>query len=377
VVAEVKRISIVLKNYCLVPKRNSAIAAFESNIEIRKNIGSAEISEPAGRRLTLPSSYQRDIALAQDSQIKEEGKLAVQAGFDRRGNGAGAASLSGTSFAARRPISDFAVRQQFAGARSVSRSENWRRRFEVWRGLMVAAQRGQSRPYEKLFRELDVWLRRYYARRLPPAVAEDATQDALLAIHTSRDTYLPSRPFGPWVAAIARYKWIDHVRNTNRFAALPLDDETAIESRDAEMDVIEVGDLLRRLKPAQARAIILVKLKGISIEDASSATGQSSALVKINIHRGLKKLAALATDQTITRATARNTSQRRSQTSDSTRSNGLFARAPRDPAAANETALDNEAPVSATLGNKPQRSANEAERAPDPRAYSTAARGKR
>ena len=242
---------------------------------------------------------------------------------------------------------------------------------------MVAAQRGQSRPYEKLLRELDAWLRRYYARRLPPALAEDATQDALLAIHTSRDTYLPSRPFGPWVAAIARYKWIDHIRNTNRFAALPLDDETAIESRDAEMDAIEVGDLLRRLKPSQARAIILVKLKGISIEDASSATGQSCALVKINIHRGLKKLAALATGHTITRAIARNSSQRGGHASDSIRSNGLFARAPRNPAPTSETTLDNEAPVSATLGNNPQRSANEAERALASRAYSAAARGKR
>jgi RNA polymerase sigma factor (sigma-70 family) len=361
-----------------VPKGNSAIAAFQSKVKIRINLGSADISKPAGRRLTFSASYQRDIAVAQDSQIQEEGELAGQASFNRRQNGAGAASLLGTSFAARRrSISDFAVRQQFAGARAVSRSENWRRRSEVWGGLMVAAQRGQSRPYEKLLRELDAWLRRYYARRLPPAVAEDATQDALLAIHANRNTYLPSRPFGPWVAAIARYKWIDHVRDTNRFAALPLDDETAIESRDAEMDAVEVGDLLRRLKPAQARAIILVKLKGISIEDASRATGQSSALVKINIHRGLKKLAALATDHTITRATARNPSQRRSHTSDSIRSNGLFARAPRDPAAASEKAVDDEAPVTATVGNKPQRSANEPERALDRRAYSAAARGKR
>jgi RNA polymerase sigma factor (sigma-70 family) len=257
---------------------------------------------------------ERDVPLAQDSQIQEEGKLAVQASFNHHQNGAAAASLLGRSFAhRRRAIYDVAVRQQFAGARAVSRSENWRRRSEVWGGLMVAAQRGQSQPYEKLLRELDAWLRRYYARRLPPAVAEDATQDALLAIHANRDTYLPSRPFGPWVAAIARYKWIDHLRDANRFAALPLDDETAIESRDAEMDTIEVGDLLRRLKPAQARAIILVKLKGISVEDASIATGQSSALVKINIHRGLKSLAALATGRAIKHPVGRATETKSAQ----------------------------------------------------------------
>jgi hypothetical protein len=46
------------------------------------------------------------------------------------------------------------------------------------------------------------------------------------------------------------------------------------------------------LKPAQESVIRLVKLKGLSIAGASGATGQSTALVKINIHRGLKKLAA-------------------------------------------------------------------------------------
>jgi RNA polymerase sigma-70 factor (ECF subfamily) len=51
--------------------------------------------------------------------------------------------------------------------------------------------------------------------------------------------------------------------------------------------------LLDTLKPAQSRVIRLVKLQGFSIEEASKATGQSAALVKVNIHRGLKRLASL------------------------------------------------------------------------------------
>ena len=45
------------------------------------------------------------------------------------------------------------------------------------------------------------------------------------------------------------------------------------------------------LPGAQARAIALVKIEGLSIAEASAATGQSESLVKVNIHRGLKKLA--------------------------------------------------------------------------------------
>jgi RNA polymerase sigma factor (sigma-70 family) len=180
-------------------------------------------------------------------------------------------------------------------------SELWRKRSATWGHLMVAAQGGERRAYEQLLRELDTWLRRYYARRLPPAAAEDARQDALLAIHTKRHTYMPSKPFGPWIAAIARYKWIDHIRNGARFVALPLREEVMIEDHaESTISIVAVDDLLRRLKPAQARVIRLVKLDGVSIEDASGATGQSAALVKVNIHRGLKKLAVLVADDAVT-----------------------------------------------------------------------------
>jgi RNA polymerase sigma factor (sigma-70 family) len=174
------------------------------------------------------------------------------------------------------------------------RSENWDSRCERWRSLMAAAQRGDCQDYEQLLREIDVWLRHYYARRLPHPAADDARQDALLAIHAKRHTYSPSRSFGAWVTAIARYKWIDRVRDASRFVALPLDDEIPVGDHEgAAVSAAAVDDLLGRLKPAQASVIRLVKLNGLSIAGASGATGQSAALVKINIHRGLKKLAAL------------------------------------------------------------------------------------
>jgi RNA polymerase sigma factor (sigma-70 family) len=174
------------------------------------------------------------------------------------------------------------------------RSANWGKRAEQWGYLMVAAQAGEREAYKRLLRELNAWLGRYYARRLPQAAAEDATQDALLAIHANRHRYEPSKPFGPWIAAIARYKWIDQLRDASRFASLAFHDQMAIDNREEpELNTIAVDDLLRHLKPAQARVIRLVKLRGVSIEDASAATGQSAALVKVNIHRGMKKLAAL------------------------------------------------------------------------------------
>ncbi len=222
---------------------------------------------------------------------------------------------SGVGAAAQRPASDPAVRTS-RRAQTALRSGNWRRCSEKWGCLMVAAQGGESRAYEQLLRELDAWLRRYYARRLPRPAAEDARQEALLAIHAQRHAYTPSRSFGPWVAAIARYKWIDRVRDASRFAALSLHDEIPIEDHgDATINAIAVDDLLGRLKPAQASVIRLVKLQGVSIEGASGATGQSVALVKVNIHRGLKRLAALVACDAGTLATSVNSSKPRSLSS--------------------------------------------------------------
>jgi RNA polymerase sigma factor (sigma-70 family) len=197
-------------------------------------------------------------------------------------------------------------------AATALRSENWDRRSERWGRLMTAAQSGESQAYEQLLREIDVWLRRYYGRRLPYPSSEDARQDALLAIHAKRHTYAPSRSIGAWLMAIARYKWIDRIRDASRFAVLSLDEEIPIEDHgEAAISAAAVDDLLGRLKPAQASVIRLVKLKGLSIAGASGATGQSAALVKVNVHRGLKKLAALVSCDVIAPMTSADSSEPR------------------------------------------------------------------
>jgi RNA polymerase sigma factor (sigma-70 family) len=182
---------------------------------------------------------------------------------------------------------------------ALSQSSHRDSRSERWGRLMASAQTGDSRAYEELLRELDRWLRRYFARRLPGPAADDATQETLLAIHRKRHTYQPARPFAAWAMAIAHYKWIDRIRDATRFAALALDDEIPVEDHgEAAISAAALDNLLGRLKPAQANVIRLVKLRGLSIARASGATGQSASLVKINIHRGLKKLTALSRDAT-------------------------------------------------------------------------------
>ena len=160
-----------------------------------------------------------------------------------------------------------------------------------WATLMAAAQRGDRASYRRLLSELIPWLQRYYARRLPLAVVDDAVQDVLIAIHDKLHTYDPGRPFRPWLLAIARYKWINRLRALRRAATEPLvEDVPTGDHGEAVISASVLEQLLAGLKPAQAEVIRLVKIHGFSVEEASARTGQSVSLVKVNIHRGLARM---------------------------------------------------------------------------------------
>jgi RNA polymerase sigma-70 factor (ECF subfamily) len=167
-----------------------------------------------------------------------------------------------------------------------------------WRALMVAAQSGNAEIYRRLLTEVSAWLHRYYVRRLPTPMVDDAVQEVLLAVHEKRHTYDPAQAFGPWLAAIARYKWIDRLRAMKTASMEELSDNLAVlDHGDAVQDARSLELLLAKLKPAQAEVIRLVKLQGLSLEEAASRTGQTVSLVKVNIHRGLGRLTALVRDQ--------------------------------------------------------------------------------
>lgn len=159
---------------------------------------------------------------------------------------------------------------------------------------MAAAQNGHGGAYRRLLGETSGWLKRYFERRLPPGEVDDAVQETLLAIHRRRHTYDPQYPFGPWLAAIAKNKWVDQLRGLARRTADELPDDIAVGDHEASVVSSSVlASLLDQLRPAQAQAILLVKVQGFSIEEASLQIGLSPSAVKMNIHRGLARLAAL------------------------------------------------------------------------------------
>lgn len=165
---------------------------------------------------------------------------------------------------------------------------------ETMRDLMRRSQAGDKQAYAVLLEQTGSWLARFFARKIAADAVDDLVQDTLISLHRKRASYDPSRPFLPWVAAIARYRWVDRLRQTYRHAADELQDQQSEGSHEDVVGAkISINRLLTLLPEGQALAIRLVKIEGLSISEACVKCGQSEALVKVNIHRGLKKLAAL------------------------------------------------------------------------------------
>jgi RNA polymerase sigma factor (sigma-70 family) len=159
--------------------------------------------------------------------------------------------------------------------------------------LMALAQAGNQPAYRELLETSRLWLTRFFAGRVAPHAVDDLVQDTLVSVHRKRASYDPTRAFLPWLAAIARYRWVDHLRS---FYRIEEDGGVAAEGRvdpfdDAVLAEISIDRMLAQLPDGQAAAIRLVKIDGYSIAEAAGQTGQSETLIKVNIHRGLKRLA--------------------------------------------------------------------------------------
>lgn len=161
--------------------------------------------------------------------------------------------------------------------------------------LAALSQGGDRSAYAALLDAARHWLLRYYRRRVMPCDLDDLVQDTLLSLHRKLSSYDPERQFTPWLAAIARYRFVDHLRLVYRRAEDELSDpDLPVESGEAVITArVSLERLFEALPEAQCRAIELVKIEGQSISEASAVTGQSESLIKVNIHRGLKRLAAL------------------------------------------------------------------------------------
>jgi RNA polymerase sigma-70 factor (ECF subfamily) len=168
-----------------------------------------------------------------------------------------------------------------------------------WGELLAAAQRGDAEAYRLFLASITPFVLSIARRRTGSEDrAADIVQDVLLTVHRVRHTYEPGRPVKPWIAAIAVRRSIDAMRKRGRIGAREVHNEPAYETyADPQANREEAGDPARTLaqmtgglSKVQKEAVELVKLKEMSLAEASAASGQSVASLKVNVHRAIKKM---------------------------------------------------------------------------------------
>lgn len=192
-------------------------------------------------------------------------------------------------------------RPHLGAARRASRKRNEGKGHKLT-ALMRGAQVGDPTAYALLLRELLPILKRVVRARLrylSAADGEDLVQDILLSLHAARATYDSERPFVPWLMTIAHNRMVDCVRrNWRRLASEVLVDEYPVNIPDgyasAASDRYGDHERLRRaikaLPRSQRSAIELLKLREMSLKEASRATGINMSALKVSAHRAIKSL---------------------------------------------------------------------------------------
>jgi len=163
--------------------------------------------------------------------------------------------------------------------------------------LLAAAQAGDRRAYAAFLAAVLPLLRAMGRGKLnSPADLDDFVQDTLLSLHQARATYQPGRPVLPWLQAIARNRLSDALRRTYRRR------EVESQGHDPEMlenvphlpgddgEGRELAPLLAQLPDRQRAALAMLKIRGMSLRDASAESGISVGALKVAVHRGIANL---------------------------------------------------------------------------------------
>jgi RNA polymerase sigma factor (sigma-70 family) len=132
------------------------------------------------------------------------------------------------------------------------------------------------------------------------SLAEDAVQEAFLAVWRSAGTFLAEhgKP-STWILTLVHRRAVDLVRREERRRAYPLDDvepptgEATDEEAWLRAQRQVVQEALRKLPPEQREAIELAYYGGFTQSEQAERLGQPLGTIKSRMFTGLKRLREL------------------------------------------------------------------------------------
>jgi RNA polymerase sigma-70 factor (ECF subfamily) len=163
--------------------------------------------------------------------------------------------------------------------------------------------RGDDSAFGEVYDAIAPRLHAYLLRQTRDRVsADDLLQQTLLQMHRHRGTYAAGFPVLPWAFAIARRLFIDDFRRRKSDAlwsarSLADDDRIAASFPEEEVASRELADrvqeALSRLPETQRAAFDLLRIEGLSHDDAAQVLGTTVSAVKLRAFRAYAAIRAV------------------------------------------------------------------------------------
>ena len=169
---------------------------------------------------------------------------------------------------------------------------------EIWTENAILAQSGDKAAYNELLREIAPFIRNYIIKSLAnPEWADDITQEVLLSVHRSLNTYSPDRPFRPWLMAIINFRRTDFLRKhynarENKQTSLESADflKTHVTNPEYAGEYKDIESALETLPEKQRIVFEMIKIQGFSAKEVANKMDMSVSAVKVSAHRTMNKL---------------------------------------------------------------------------------------
>lgn len=161
---------------------------------------------------------------------------------------------------------------------------------------VVAAQRGDMRAFERLYRAHSSRVYGLCLRMTRRAdVAEDCVQLTFVRAWRNLKSFEGRSAFSSWLHRIAVNEVLSHLRNHGTRSE---SDEEAVHARESAdgdesldaMDIVDVERAIARLPDGARHAVVLQALYGYSHEEAADMLGVAVGTCKAQVHRGRRML---------------------------------------------------------------------------------------
>jgi RNA polymerase sigma-70 factor (ECF subfamily) len=162
---------------------------------------------------------------------------------------------------------------------------------------VTLAQSGDSRAFERLYRQHVSRVHSLVRRMVPDADAEELTQDVFVRAWQKLGSFRGESAFGTWLHRLAVNLMLEHRAGLGRDRKRWASDEAAIGDQPARRETIDEGldmdDAVRQLPDGMRQIFVLYDVEGYQHDEIGTMLGISTGTSKSQLHRARMALRQL------------------------------------------------------------------------------------